>query len=155
MPLRRQTEAARGGKVQRTRVARDFSDNEGEITTAHTFFQCEQRIFGPVCLHMNHPVADIGGQPGAIGPAIGADGRTVLHPQYRTLVVMCGGSRQLLPLPPLIKRQSERAGRAGTVTSGGKYFVMIRACQSRAPMRRVLSIYQSRPPFQGGRGSFG
>lgn len=140
MPLRRQTESSRGGKVQRTRVARDFSDNEGEITTSHPLFQREQRIFGPVSLHMNDPVADIDGQPGAIGPAIGAYGCTVLHPQYRTLVIMCGGSRLLLPLSPLIERQSERAGRAGTVTSGGKYFAMTHTRQPRPPVRRMLLI---------------
>ena len=68
MALRRQTEPARGGEIERRRVARQFADDKRQIATAYPFFQREQRIGRFVGGDMDQPVAQPFGQARTIGP---------------------------------------------------------------------------------------
>ena len=138
MALRRQAKTARSGKIQRARIACNLPDDKSEIAAAHAFFQRKQRVFGLFCQNMNHAVADIGGKPGAIGPAIGPHGRAILNPQHGTLIVMRSGSRPFLP--PLIKRQRQSCSHPATFARSPKHLAMARTGQTGSPtLRRVES----------------
>ena len=137
MALRRQSEAARGGKIERARIAQHLSDNESDVAAPHPFLQREQRIFGRVGKDMDHPAAHVFGQAGAIGSAHEPRRLTHLHPQDRAAILRLApfGPRRVAPV---VERESERGGGPAAIPRWSENLAM---AGGRAPLRR-----QSRPP---------
>lgn len=82
MAFRRETEAARGGKGQRLRVACNLTNDAGEIAALEPFLQREQRVLGRVGCDMDHAVSEIGRQAAQERPSTQSDGLAILHPQH-------------------------------------------------------------------------
>ena len=135
--LRRQAKATRGGEIERARVARDLPDDKSHIAAAYPLFQRKQGIFRPVCQNMNDPVANIGRQSGPVGPAIGAGGGAVLHPQDRPVIIAFCQRLAATFCPPLVERERQRRCYARPFIGGSKDFRMAIATKPRPPAPRT------------------
>lgn len=56
MPLHREAQSARGGEIERARIARDLSDDKGQIAATQPLFKREQGVFGFVCSNVDQAV---------------------------------------------------------------------------------------------------
>jgi len=134
MPFRSQAEAARGGKGQGLRIARNLSDNKGEIAAAQPFLQGEKRIFRASSRDMDQSVTQLPGQPRAIRAARALQRLAVLYPQPGTLIGRIGQGIGSIATHP-VQRQGQSQRRSRAVMGGSEYLAMQRgiACQARTP----------------------
>lgn len=80
MPLCRQHKAARGGKVELARVARDLTDDKGKIAATDSFLQREERFRRVFHRDVHHPVPQIAWQARMIGPPAQSHRSPILYP---------------------------------------------------------------------------
>lgn len=113
MLLHRQAKAARGGEVERPRIAGQLPDDESEVAAAQAFLEREQRVFAAPRNDVDQAVAQAGRQPGLAWPSAQPERSPVLHPEPGALLRTEVVARQ---------RQSERG--AGGFVGAGKDFRM-------------------------------
>lgn len=80
MPFHGETQAARGGEIERARIARDLADHESQFAAAQAFFQGEQCILRTLRGDMDQTMAQVLRQAGTIRPPGQPERRRILHP---------------------------------------------------------------------------
>lgn len=118
MLFRGQAQTARGGEIERARIACDLSDDAGQIPAAHPLFKREQRILRRFGSDMDHPVAKFGRKPRPIRPPSTLNRAAILHPKHLTMILHFGISFLLFPrylkrITGQCKRQRSPTGIAG------------------------------------------
>ncbi len=123
--FRRQAEAARGGKIERTRVARDLANHAGKVAASKPFLEREQGILGRSRFHMDQPVAQIGRQAMAAGTPAALHRAPVLDPQNLPPVIRLGqGIFPLCGYPQGIARQRQCHPGSTGIIGAGEYLAM-------------------------------
>ncbi len=144
MPLRRQRQPARGGKIECARIARHLPDHAGEIAAPHPFLQREQRILRAVGADVNDAVAQGFGQAGTVGPPGQPHRRAILHPQYRASILRLLACRRGLR-GQIVQRQRQREARSARIRAVRENLAMAR------PGQRLPRL----PPVRAGGGKRG
>jgi len=87
MLFSRQAKPARGGEIQRARIACNLSDYAGEIPASEPLFKRKQSIFGRCRLDMDQPLAPVARQAMQVGPPAKPDRACILHPQHMAAII--------------------------------------------------------------------
>lgn len=130
MALRRQTKSARGGEIERARVASNLSDNTGEITAFEPLFQRKQSILRRARLDTNHPLTPLLRQAMEIRSSAQFHRAFVLHPQKLAQVLRlsqsapCRALRNRSGKIQSIARQSQRQPCPAAIATAGKNLAM-------------------------------
>ena len=119
VPFARQAQPARGGEVERARIARQLPDHRGKVAAAHRLFQREQHVLRILRLDMDQPVAQPFRQAGAIGAPGQPDGAAFLHPQHRAPILRLGQRPRFGPGAAQLVERERQCGRPARAIARG------------------------------------
>ena len=136
MLFSRERQAARGSKVERTRIAGNLPNHTSEITAAQPLLQREQSILRRSGFHMDDPLLQVLRQACTIRPATETNSRAILNPEDPAYILAWRKRIRLRILGLLIQRiahQGKRQPRPTRFAGFRKDLAMQRCSKPRPP----------------------
>ena len=110
MFLGRETQAARGGKIESARIARNLANDEGDVAASQPFLDRKQRILAAAGFDMDQTAAHSFWKSVEERPPASPDRLAILHPQHHSPVITAGECRRAILAHPVT---SQRQGQTG------------------------------------------